>query len=433
MEILKDFILYISFILFPIFLYHTTWLSRPILTIPSPNKPLIAIYGTISSILCVVYPVNSFCHFQLGLQSIPIFSVILYGGYIAGVIVLLFTLAAQIVFDDASLLTALPTVICALLPFLLHKQWNSFGLGKKFIMCFYLGAIKGLATLLMYVLLEAAKEKSQLIIWGAMTETLIGWGIFTGILLLSIYATEFIKENALMRKELVHTEKITVASELAASVAHEVRNPLTVVRGFIQLLFSEETLDQTKKDYKNLVLSELDRAQEIITNYLDLAKQQYYQKEVFDFSLLLKETVALMTSYANYKSVTIKTNIKEHLMVYGDKTRLKQVIINLLKNGIEAVDSQKGTIDIQAYLEENKIFIIISDNGVGMSPEQMTRLGEPYFTLKQKGTGLGLTVSFSIIANHHGMIHFQSNENGGTKVTVTIPANLEETPNAFVH
>ncbi|BBP91941.1 hypothetical protein BsIDN1_55590 [Bacillus safensis] len=94
--------------------------------------------------------------------------------------------------------------------------------------------------------------------------------------MLSIYSIEFVKENAEMRSQLVQSEKLTIVSELAASVAHEVRNPLTVVRGFIQLLFSSDNTKEppANKDYKNLVLSELDRAQDIITSYLDIAKNK---------------------------------------------------------------------------------------------------------------------------------------------------------------
>lgn len=98
-----------------------------------------------------------------------------------------------------------------------------------------------------------------------------------------------------------------IVSELAASVAHEVRNPLTVVRGFVQLLFNDESFqNKSSADYKKLVLSELDRAQGIITNYLDIAKQQLYEKEIFDLSSLIRETSSLMISYANYKSVTVE-------------------------------------------------------------------------------------------------------------------------------
>ena len=151
-----------------------------------------------------------------------------------------------------------------------------------------------------------------------------------------------------MRSQLVQSEKLTIVSELAASVAHEVRNPLTVVRGFIQLLFSNDNTKEppANKDYKNLVLSELDRAQDIITSYLDIAKQNYYQIESLNLSKLLEECASLMTSYANFKSVTIHQSIEPDLYIQGDVTKIKQVMINLIKNAIEAAPEHEGKIEL---------------------------------------------------------------------------------------
>lgn len=106
-----------------------------------------------------------------------------------------------------------------------------------------------------------------------------------------------------------------------------------MVRGFIQLLFSSDNTKEpsTNKDYKNLVLSELDRAQDIITSYLDIAKQNYYQIESLNLSKLLEECASLMTSYANFKSVTIHQSIEPDLYIQGDETKIKQVMINLIK------------------------------------------------------------------------------------------------------
>ncbi|BDG81352.1 hypothetical protein BSF_30810 [Bacillus subtilis] len=214
-------------------------------------------------------------------------------------------------------------------------------------------------------------------------------------------------------------------SELAASVAHEVRNPLTVVRGFVQLLFNDESFqNKSSADYKKLVLSELDRAQGIITNYLDIAKQQLYEKEIFDLSSLIRETSSLMISYANYKSVTVEADAEPDLLVYGDATKLKQAVINLMKNSIEAVPPGKGVIQVSAKRSGHMIVIKISDNGVGMTDHQMQKLGEPYYSLKTNGTGLGLTVTFSIIEHHHGTISFSSSFQRGTIVTIKLPADL---------
>jgi two-component system sporulation sensor kinase B len=264
---------------------------------------------------------------------------------------------------------------------------------------------------------------TPMIFSGNNTITLVlDWLFLLSAFFLSQYAIEYIRENAMMRYQIIKNEKLSIISELAASVAHEVRNPLTVVRGFIQLMGQELQENEHKnKDYFELVLSELDRAQDIITDYLNLAKQQYFEKEKVSLSSLLIEVDQLMRSYANYKTVTIETKINSDLVVYGDNPRLKQVFINLLKNAIEAVPDLEGQVFIRAYSSHEYIRIKITDNGNGMTADQLERLGEPYFTLKEKGTGLGLTVTFSIIHHHSGTIRYQSAVGEGTTVTVSLP------------
>nr|WP_286174367.1 HAMP domain-containing sensor histidine kinase [Pseudomonas sp. ISL-88] len=227
-----------------------------------------------------------------------------------------------------------------------------------------------------------------------------------------------------MQARLIHSEKLAVVSELAASVAHEVRNPLTVVKGFVQLLFSGEHIqDKSSAGYQKLVLSELDRAETIITNYLDMAKQDDYEKQIFDISLLVKETGSLMESYANFKFVTVNVHSEPDLYVCGDVKKLKQALINLIKNSIEAVPTENGRIAVSAQKQQEMVRIQITDNGIGMSDEELQKIGRPYYTLKTNGTGLGLTVTFSIIEHHEGSVLFTSGERSGTTASVQLPAD----------
>jgi two-component system sporulation sensor kinase B len=227
--------------------------------------------------------------------------------------------------------------------------------------------------------------------------------------------------------ELVNAEKMSIVSELAASVAHEVRNPLTVVRGFIQLIGSTSDITITKKrEYMDIVLNELDRAEAIISDYLGLASQQFFLKEKIDLYDILEEVTILMTSYANFKTVSIQSHIDHHLFVIGDKAKLKQVFINIIKNAIEAVSNVDGNVIIKAFTSHEVVRIKVIDNGIGMSPEQITRLGEPYYTLKENGTGLGLTVTYTIIKNHGGSIRYKSEPNKGTVAIISLPIYKEE-------
>ncbi|MFC0271019.1 ATP-binding protein [Metabacillus herbersteinensis] len=430
MALIKDLILQVTFILFPIFIYQSLWLNQSLSSVPKTNKLLIYFLSSVSAILCFTYPLNFFIvdDIPFTLFGIPLFISIVYGGYLTGTLVILTTFLFRLYGTDFEALSTLLIIpLYVIFPFLLVKKWSSFKKSQKFLWVILFGTIK---TVLVIVGLIALNSLQMV----AFTFEKHLWLDFAGggaflilILLLAVYATEYIKENAMLRTQIIKSEKLSIVSELAASVAHEVRNPLTVVRGFIQLIGDEDGYDHLKKkEYVKLVLTELDRAQEIITDYLNLARHQYFAKKKLNISIVLHEVANLMTSYANYKTVTISAEIEDNLHVYGDATRLKQVFINLVKNSIEAVPELDGNVVIKAYASHEVIRVKIIDNGIGMSPEQIVRLGEPYFTLKEKGTGLGLTVTFSIIEHHNGTIRFQSELTKGTSVTVSFPFFREE-------
>ncbi|MCY9186282.1 sensor histidine kinase [Bacillus halotolerans] len=426
MEILKDYLLHICFILFPILLYQVFWLGKPSILVPKINNGLVTLFACGASVLCIIFPIQEMDYIQYGLQIIPVIICLFYINTASGLTVAASVLCFELLFFEPSAIfvfTLLPFHI--IIPILLQKKWPFMSKARKLLLSLFIGCLEiflFFASILVFSAVNILNfQNSESLYYEAAVS-----GLFRCIvLLLSIYIIESIAENIALRSQLIHSEKMEIVSELAASVAHEVRNPLTVVRGFVQLLFNDEAFqNKSSADYKKLVLSELDRAQGIITNYLDIAKQQLYEKEIFDLSSLIRETSSLMISYANYKSVTVEADAEPDLLVYGDATKLKQAVINLMKNSIEAVPPGKGVIQVSAKRSGHMIVIKISDNGVGMTDHQMQKLGEPYYSLKTNGTGLGLTVTFSIIEHHHGTISFSSSFQRGTIVTIKLPADL---------
>ncbi|MBL4969951.1 sensor histidine kinase [Bacillus halotolerans] len=426
MEILKDYLLHICFILFPILLYQVFWLGKPSILVPKINNGLVTLFACGASVLCIIFPIQEMDYIQYGLQIIPVIICLFYINTASGLTVAASVLCFELLFFEPSAIyvfTLLPFHI--IIPILLQKKWPFMSKARKLLLSLFIGCLEiflFFASILVFSAVNILNfQNSESLYYEAAVS-----GLFRCIvLLLSIYIIESIAENIALRSQLIHSEKMEIVSELAASVAHEVRNPLTVVRGFVQLLFNDESFqNKSSADYKKLVLSELDRAQGIITNYLDIAKQQLYEKEIFDLSSLIRETSSLMISYANYKSVTVEADAEPDLLVYGDATKLKQAVINLMKNSIEAVPTGKGVIQVSAKRSGHMIVIKISDNGVGMTDHQMQKLGEPYYSLKTNGTGLGLTVTFSIIEHHHGTISFSSSFQRGTIVTIKLPADL---------
>ncbi len=224
-----------------------------------------------------------------------------------------------------------------------------------------------------------------------------------------------IKETEQLIKK---SDKLGVVGQLAAGIAHEIRNPLTAVKGFLQLLSQE-----TKTKYADIILTELERIEFIMNEFLMLAKpheeMRMEERSIID---VLKEVITFMNPEAILNQVEIITEFTdEPLMVICEQKQLKQVFINLIKNAIEAIPSG-GQIFIRTIVKSNGFICIeVEDNGIGVSEERVQRLGEPFYSSKEKGTGLGLMVSFKIIENHKGTIQIFSEEGKGTTVKILLP------------
>lgn len=231
------------------------------------------------------------------------------------------------------------------------------------------------------------------------------------------------KQLELYNNRLQRHEKMEILSELAASVAHEVRNPLQVTRGFLQLL--RETAEGNPKKYLGFALDELDRASDIITDFLTFAKPQLDDVTVLRLSAEFEHIEGILKPMANIQGGEIRVKLAEDLFIEGNSSKLKQAFVNIVKNSIEALDGE-GEIDIWAYRENAEVVIHVKDNGAGMDEKELSRLGEPYFSSKSKGTGLGLMVTFRIIEVMRGKIEFKSQKGVGTEAIVRFPAAAAE-------
>lgn len=220
-------------------------------------------------------------------------------------------------------------------------------------------------------------------------------------------------------ERLSRTEKLSVVGELSASVAHEIRNPLTSLKGFVQLLQME---DDNHQDYYQIMLDELNRINHIVGELLLLAKPQHLQYSKQAMQKILKDVISLLGVEATLYNVQIESNFpKEDLIIECEPNQLKQLFINLIKNSIEA-SKNGGTIWISLkQMEDNQVSITVKDNGSGISKERLEKIGEPFYSSKEKGTGLGLTVSYKIVQSHKGTIHFDSEIDLGTTVDIILP------------
>lgn len=221
---------------------------------------------------------------------------------------------------------------------------------------------------------------------------------------------------------LLNSEKLNVAGKLAAGIAHEVRNPLTVVKGFIQLM-REQT---DKKTYFDIIQSEVDRIEIILSELLVLAKPHNIKFQEVNVKALMDDVKTLINPQALVNNVEIEmVNECENCKIRCNENQLKQVFINFLKNGIEAMENGGLiTIEIKKH-RENKLNMRFKDTGSGIPPSILERIGEPFFTTKANGTGLGVMVSKQIIETHKGSVQFMSDKKG-TIVEVILPLIYKE-------
>ncbi|RDI41946.1 ATP-binding protein [Falsibacillus pallidus] len=218
---------------------------------------------------------------------------------------------------------------------------------------------------------------------------------------------------------LLKKEKLSVVGELSAGIAHEIRNPLTSLKGFIQLLNETENVT---KEYLTIMSREIDRINQIVSELLVLAKPQSRIHSEFKFNEALDYVVNIMKHEALLLgiAITIKADEKD-AVIFGDKNQVVQVLINIIKNALDAMGQKGGEVTVKVEHVEQKLKISIKDQGEGIPPERLKHLGEPFFTLKEKGMGLGLTISNKIIQEHKGCIDIKSELGIGTEVIIQLP------------
>ncbi|MBM7564806.1 sensor histidine kinase [Paenibacillus sacheonensis] len=244
------------------------------------------------------------------------------------------------------------------------------------------------------------------------------------------------RDLEIYNSEIQRSEKMEIISQLAASVAHEVRNPLQVTRGLLQILGEKNNNGSrsstvSEENYYQLAIDELDRASVIITDFLTFAKPQMEQIVELNLAEEFKHVEGIIVPLANLQGGKLEVNMPRSLRIMGNSSKLKQAIINLIKNSIEALEGS-GIVRVWAYEEREHVVIHIADSGNGMDEQMLARLGEPYFSNKSKGTGLGLMVTFRIIELMKGTITFKSELGVGTEAMIRFPAARYMQTNAKV-
>lgn len=234
-----------------------------------------------------------------------------------------------------------------------------------------------------------------------------------------------LRRNIKREKEQTEVHKLELIGNLAASTAHEIRNPLTGISGLVRLL-SEDFKDQKAQYYFHVIQEEINRINNIVSELLVLGKPSITTLKTCDANDIVKEIEPIIHSEANYMNVQLEINYhSETLPILCVKDQLKQVILNLAKNSLHAMPNG-GKLSISLEEQSKACIISVEDNGSGIPKEQLTQVFNPFFTMKKDGSGLGLTVCKRIIESFNGTIHIDSHVNVGTRVEIRIPLTFDE-------
>lgn len=230
-----------------------------------------------------------------------------------------------------------------------------------------------------------------------------------------------------MRRELRRQDRLAVVGELAAGLAHEIRNPLAAIRGAVDELAASRDNPPMAEKLTAIALRESDQLNEIVTGFLDFARKPEIRRETFDVAALVEEvTDTLRRKYADRPGVRIETQFPgRDIAISADRTQIKQVFVNIARNAIEAMNMD-GRLFIAVLPEKTTVDIRFDDEGPGIGPDEVARIFEPFYTTKDEGVGMGLAVCQRIVTAHDGAIRVTSREGGGASIIVQLPCFSEE-------
>lgn len=413
MEVTKQMILNLALLLVLLFSFGV-WFER------RGDKSLshwtAFLYFFLSIVLSLALSVKFSSGIRFDLRQVPLIVGGIYLGRLNSLFLLTGTILARAFlgiedgFWFSSAFYTIQTILVIVLYTWVQQLSSKKRIAATIIIAFY-------SSLGFVLFMDVTRHALTLMEWTSyILSSCLGVGIITATI-------EAWKQSQFLKEKIMKTEKIEAISQMSAAISHEVRNPLTAVKGFLQLLKEKDIEEMKRMEFIEIALMEVVRAEEIINDYLTFAKPSLDHLEEINVAVELKQAISIIKALANMNSIKIITSLHPNIFVLGDQQRFKQCVVNIMKNGAEAM-AHGGTLSISCFKRKHEVCITISDTGVGMSKEQIDRLGEPYYSTKgSNGTGLGMMVSHGIIRAMNGKIFTQSEIGKGTTFKITIPSN----------
>lgn len=230
--------------------------------------------------------------------------------------------------------------------------------------------------------------------------------------------------------QLERSHKLSMVGQMAASVAHEIKNPLASIKGSVEIVCDDSTPDNDRQEFKQIITNEIRRVDGTIKEFLDFARPRESKFERLNLSEVVRNCLRQVETQASQNHLTIKSTIDDDIFATGDREKLHQVLLNLMLNAIEAsiqspttASPDRGSIDVSLGHKEDRVYLEVTDHGCGMEDSEIEKVFDPFYTTKATGSGLGLSIVKAIIDNHGGTIGVQSIIDQGTTVQINLPSH----------
>lgn len=241
----------------------------------------------------------------------------------------------------------------------------------------------------------------------------------------AVFILRDLREIKALQERVTRSERLAALGSLAAGVAHEIRNPLSSIKGFAQFFLKKNPPGSPDHKYSEVMIQEVERLDRVIANLLDYANPKEPVQEQTSFADIIHRSIALITDDAKAKKIDVTMEIEDNIPpVKVDKDQITQVLLNITLNGLDAM-KKGGKLAVRCFMDDESKFVIVEveDTGHGIPEEELARIFDPFYTTKKTGTGLGLAIAHRIVENHGGTLSVKSTGTSGTTFRITVPAH----------
>lgn len=413
MSLIKELILQIFFVLIPFVLFNIYYRDK----MRNYSDVFILVTSSISLFLAMTFSSAVIDGIIFDVRYVIMFFGLVYGGVQTGLLLLAeFVIYRIYLGGDGAVVALVISVISFSVSLLLYRTYKTTH--RKTLFTLLMGMLFSFIALILtyFYFPRYFVENLMFHLLVIPLQNSLGSWILMSLFSKSVSDKEIFIKHA-------QNEKIETMSHVAASLAHEVRNPLTAVKGFLRLI-QENPSDTIKTtQYMGICMEEIQRTEAILSEYLAISKPLTNRHELVNVAELLKVMRAVMSPFAILHNVELDVRTPDtSVNIMANPDEIKQVLVNFIKNAIEAcADVRRGRVFLSLSVEEGKAVLVIKDNGIGMDEGQMKRLGSIYFSTKSSGTGLGLTYSYHVIHTIGGTVSVNSKPNVGTKFSIIFP------------